>query len=278
MAIVGIGSTTYLYVNGLSCNHEINLQDNIVLKPANSKMQFNKASKLIKSDIDRSIAVLSSVTLSTELKITATDEQELAINAWNAQWDCLLLGALFNCDVMSNLQCDKPIDEIENASYINITNYAFHALLSENYIISEQDESWLHEYYRRASNMLQVNDTYRTAVHAMASYRWHSMPRIQLAILWSGIESLFNVSTEISFRVSIYIARFLAGDNEQEAKQVFKKVRKIYNMCSSDIHGNKIKDNINDSVKESAILLNQIIKKCAEIGTVPDTENLIFNI
>lgn len=278
MAIVGIGSTTYLYVNGLSCNHEINLQDNIVLKPANSKMQFDKASKLIKSDIDRSIAVLSSVTLSTELKITAADEQELAINAWNAQWDCLLLGALFNCDVMSNLQCDKPIDEIENASYINITNYAFHALLSENYIISEQDESWLHEYYRRASNMLQVNDTYRTAVHAMESYRWHSMPRIQLAILWSGIESLFNVSTEISFRVSIYIARFLAGDNEQEAKQVFKKVRKIYNMRSSAVHGNKIRDNINDSVKESAILLNQIIKKCAEIGSIPDTENLIFNI
>lgn len=49
-------------------------------------------------------------------------------------------------------------------------------------------------------------------------------------------------------------------------------------MRSSAVHGNKIKDNINDSVKESAILLNQIIKKCAEIGSVPDTENLIFNI
>lgn len=49
-------------------------------------------------------------------------------------------------------------------------------------------------------------------------------------------------------------------------------------MRFSAVHGNKIKDNINESVKESAILLNQIIKKCAEIESLPDTENLILNI
>lgn len=278
MGIIGVGNETYLYVNGISCKHEICLQENITLMPANSPIQFDKASKLIKCDIDFSIAVLSSVTLSAELKITATNEQELARNAWNAQWDCLLLGALFNCDVMSNLQSDKPINEIENASYINVTNYAFHALLSKNYTLSEEDEKWIHEYYGTASYLICYNDVYRTAVHAMASYRWHSMPRIQLAILWSGIESIFNVSTEVSFRVSLYIARFLAGSNEQEANQLFKKVKKLYNMRSSAVHGNKIKDDISESVKESAVLLNRLIIKCAEIGSLPNTENLIFNI
>ena len=32
----------------------------------------------------------------------------------------------------------------------------------------------------------------------MASYRWHSVPRVQLAVIWSGIESLFNVNTEVT--------------------------------------------------------------------------------
>ncbi len=61
---------------------------------------------------------------------------------------------------------------------------------------------------------LLSNNIYSTAVHAMASYRWHSIPRIKLAILWSGVESLFNVSTEVSFRLSLYTSHFLDNYNE----------------------------------------------------------------
>lgn len=178
---------------------------------------------------------------------------------------------------MCNLQSDEPISEVNEASYINITNYAFHALLSQNYTLSEQDEEWIRKHYSTAINLLH-NDIYSTAVHAMASYRWHSMPRIQLAILWSGIESLFNVSTEVSFRLSLYVANFLAEHNEQEVSILFKKVKNLYNMRSSAVHGNKLKFDIFSSVKESASLLNRLIVKCAEIGSLPNKENLIFNI
>lgn len=246
--------------------------------PAKSELQFDKVSKLIKSDIDYSIAVLSAATLSSQLKITASDTEQLVVSAWNAQWDCLLLGALFNCEVMCNLQSDKSISELESASYINITNYAFHALLSQNYTISESDEEWIEKYYESAMRLITTNDIYRMAVHAMSSYRWHSMPRVQLAILWSGIESLFNVSTEVSFRVSLYIAHFLSRHNEQEASKLFKRVKKLYNLRSSAVHGNKMKDDVFSSVEESALLLNRLIVRCAEIASLPDVENLIFNV
>ena len=103
----------------------------------------------------------------------------------------------------------------------------------------------------------------------MASYRWHSMPRIQLAILWSGIESLFNVSTEVSFRVTLYIARFLAGRDDIKANEIFKKVKKLYNMRSSAVHGNKMKEDISSFVDDSAALLNQLILSSADIGELP---------
>lgn len=278
MGIVGIGTETYLYVNGISCDREINLRENVILMPAKSEFQFDKASKLIKSDIDYSIAVLSATTLSSQLKIAAADAEQLVATAWNAQWDCILLGALFNCEVMCNLQSDKAISELKNASYINVTNYAFHALLSQNYTISESDEEWIKKYYESAMRLITTNDIYRTAIHAMSSYRWHSMPRVQLAILWSGIESLFNVSTEVSFRVSLYIARFLSNHNEQEASNLFKRVKKLYNLRSSAVHGNKMKDDIFPSVEESALLLNRLIVKCAEIGSLPNIEKLIFDV
>lgn len=182
MGIVGIGKETYLYVNGISCSREINLRKGVTLIPVDSKIKFDIISKLIKSDIDFSVAVLSSATLSSQLKITSSDAEQLAAATWNAQWDCILLGALFNCEVMSNLQCDKPVNEPEKATYMNITNYAFHGLLKECYNLSGIDEIWLNSYYSVAMKLTEF-DTYRTAVHALASYRWHTMPRVQLAIL-----------------------------------------------------------------------------------------------
>lgn len=47
MGIIGIGKETYLYVNGISCSHEINLRKDVTLIPVDSKMKFDIVSKLI---------------------------------------------------------------------------------------------------------------------------------------------------------------------------------------------------------------------------------------
>ena len=109
----------------------------------------------------------------------------------------------------------------------------------------------------------------------MASYRWHSVPRVQLAVIWSGIESLFNVNTEVSFRISLYIANFL-GETETQLQQIFKQERKMYSLRSSAVHGNKTKDNLESAVLESANLLNRILRRCAELNKLPDVDNLVF--
>lgn len=142
--------------------------------------------------------------------------------------------------------------------------------------ISEEDELWLEKYYKTAYKLLE-KDSFQTAVHTMASYRWHSVPRVQLAVIWSGIESLFNVNTEVSFRISLYIANFL-GENEAQAQQTFKQVRKMYSSRSSAVHGNKTKDNLESAVEESANLLTRILRRCAELNKLPDVDNLAFRV
>ena len=186
-----------------------------------------------------------------------------------------MLGALFNHNVMCNLQSDQPIEQIVMAKYVHITNYELRALLSENYYISEEDVLWLENHYKTAYEFLD-KESFQTAVHTMASYRWHSVPRVRLAVIWSGIESLFNVNTEVSFRISLYIANFL-GENETQAQEIFKQVRKMYSLRSSAVHGNKTKDNIESAVVESANLLNRILRRCAELNKLPDVDNLVFN-
>lgn len=275
MGVLGVGCDCYLYVNGLAVSTPITLHDNVCLCPAKFGSKWDEISELFKNDIDFSMAVLAHSSIGSQLHITAGNSRELATCAWNALWDCILVGALFDCDVMCNLQSDQQVENLAKAKYVNIINYAFHALLSNPYTISAADEAWLIKYYEPAHRLMD-NEAFSTAVHAMASYRWHSFPRIQLAIIWSGIEALFNISTEVSFRISLYIANFL-GENQDDAKLLFQTVKKMYSLRSSAVHGNKMKDDTASVVIESARLFNRIIRRCAEINSLPKVDNLIFN-
>lgn len=273
MSIIGDGNETYLYVNGISSSVTVRLHENVELIPVAADFHYSKVSELLKNDVDFAIAALSGRNLAAQMRIVAPDSKSLAISAWNAQWDALLLGAIFNCIVMCNIQSDQPIENLEQATYVNVTNYEFRALLSDTYDLSQADVDWVNDHYSKAYTLLD-NDAYRTACHAMATYKWHSMPRVQLAILWSGIEALFNASTEISFRISLYIANFLANDTA-EAKIIFEKIKKLYSSRSAAVHGGKLKGDINEIVYDSATLLNRIIRCCAERG-LPKTDDLVF--
>ena len=274
MGIIGMGNECFLYVNGISVSKPIWLHDTICLSPAKSTIKWQEVISLFENDIDFSIAVLCNPTIASQLHVVGDDTDHLIANAWNSQWDCVLLGALFNHNVMSNLQSDQPVEQIAKAEYVHITNYELRALLSEVYHISEEDEAWLEKHYKTAYKLLE-KENFQTAVHTMASYRWHSVPRVQLAVIWSGIESLFNVNTEVSFRISLYIANFL-GETETQLQQIFKQVRKMYSLRSSAVHGNKTKDNLESAVVESANLLNRILRRCAELNKLPDVDNLVF--
>ncbi len=275
MEITGHGTETYLYMNGISVSNEIVLHKDVVLTPVTAEFHYGKVSNLLKNDVDFAVAAVSGRTIASQLRVSAADAEELAKVAWNAAWDCLLLGAIFCCEVMDNLQCDKPVERLKDATHINVTNYAFRAMLSKPYRITPNDEKWIALHFSTAYALLE-KEAYMTAVHAMASYKWHSMPRVQLAILWSGIEALFEASTEISFRISLYIANFLSGGNVAEAQTIFATTRRLYNSRSSAVHGGKIKGDIESLVAESAALLNRIIRRCAELGTLPKVDELVF--
>lgn len=272
-----VGSEEYLYLNGLSTLKEIQLNEGVVLLPVTTTIHRGRVDELIENDIEYAAAILCGSTIASQLRIStdADDEVELAIKAWNAVWNCILLGAVFRCDVMANMQCDKPVEELEKAQHLYVTNKYFRAVFSDPYQLTQDDENWISLYYANAHDLLG-KDPFLTAVHAMASYRWHSMPRVQLAVLWSGIEALFEASTEISFRISLYIANFLAGEDAAEAKRLFERTRKLYDFRSKAVHGGKIKGELDDLVSESAELLNRIIRRCVELGALPNKQELVF--
>lgn len=277
MGIVGIGTVTYLYINGLKIDSKLELTENISLIPAQNDFSVDVASKLLKSDDDFAIVILAKQNIGSQLKINSENAKQSAINAWNAQWDIILLSAILGRNIFCNIQCSSPVDEMNENSVINVTNNYLHGLSNELYEVTCEERSWMQKYYHNAKELLE-NPSFETAVHAMASYRWHSMPRIQLAVLWSGIEAIFGITSELVFRISLCISNYLCGTNKEQAKEMFSEIKGLYKIRSSAVHGDKIKGDMGKAVKRSAEILNGIIKKCAENDKIPKADDLIFGI
>ena len=91
MGMIGMGNECYLYVNGISVSKPIWLHDTVCISPAKSAIKWKEVMPLFENDIDFSIAVLCNPTIASQLHIIGDDTEHLIANAWNSQWDCVLL-------------------------------------------------------------------------------------------------------------------------------------------------------------------------------------------
>ena len=179
MEIVSHSTETYLYINGISTSKEVHLHDNVILTPVFALFQYGTASNLLENDVDYAVAAVSGQTIASQMRIFAFTEEELACTAWNAAWDCILLGAIFHCEVMGNIQYDKPVEQINEATFVNVTNYAFRAMLSEPYALTEEDLKWIETCYPKAYKLLD-KDPFMTQ-----SMLWQAINGIRcLAYSW----------------------------------------------------------------------------------------------
>lgn len=229
----------------------------------------------IERDEDRAIAMLFLPRVTSQLRINGNNAEEVATRAWNGVWDGILAGALAGCEVICNLQASVPVEELTASSQVHVTNHHLRGLSSWPPITLKAEQlAWLASHFSNARALLS-KEAYRDAVHSLSSYRWHSLPRAQLAMLWSGIEGLFGIDSEVTFRLSIGIAKLL-GDGEDEQRQIFESTKALYKARSKAVHGGRMKGDAIDAVSKSAALLNRLILRVAEQRRLPDIEQLII--
>jgi hypothetical protein len=140
-------------------------------------------------------------------------------------------------------------------------------------MIDDSEAVWIEQHVENARKLMSV-DGFQNAIHSLASYRWNPHPRIQLAVLWAGIEGLFGINSEIVFRLSLYVSRFLAPEDDQDRREVFSRVRKLYPHRSAAVHGSAIKEDHLRAIEESALLLLRLVRRCVEVNDVPQVDRL----
>lgn len=276
MQIVGTGNKTYILLSGIEVAEDILLTENVKIIPADtSHLDFSTAMSTCSQPDDIAVVAAFIPRITAQFEITASTSKELAIHAWNSSWDALLLSAIFNTEIGFNLQSNTEASSISDHTTIRATNLQFQGLTQASpHKLNEDDIAWISNHFKEAS-MLLDSDKFQTAVHCLASYRWHSMPRIKMAVLWAGIEGMFGASTEIRFRISLYIARFLHPVDAEARKDKFELVKKLYNSRSSAVHGSKFKGDLAQSVEVSAELLKDLIRKSIVNRALPKEQELV---
>lgn len=267
---------TYILLSGIVVPDNLPLSDTIELQPADTShldLPTTLAACCGPDDIAVAAAFIPRIT--AQLKITARTPKEVAVFAWNSSWDVLLLSAFFRTQIGSNLQCDTTADAISAQSSLRATNLHMRGLTgAPPYVLTDEDSHWIARHFANARRLLE-DDRFQTAVHCLGTYGWHLVPRVQLAVLWAGLEGIFGASSEIRFRISLYVARFLYPTDAEQRKGIFDAVKKLYDSRSAAVHGSKLKGDISAVVDDSAMVLCQLLRRCAETNAMPDENELV---
>lgn len=265
----------YVFLHGLRVPRAVRLCDSVELLPATPVLDPNVALEAAKSSEDAATLLLFLPRISSQLRIVAEDQMALGTLIWNAGWDALLLGSAFACQVEQNIESESPSEEVTAETNFRITNYHLHGWHKEPVEISEDDCSWLEANFGKARALLG-QDSFSNSMHCLASYRWHPHPRSQLALIWAGIEALFRIDSELTFRLSLAAAKFLEPADRDAAKGVFRQVKKLYKFRSLAVHGAELKGDSAALIAESAHLLQRLLRRCIETQSLPNVEELVL--
>lgn len=268
------GPDTYIYLHGIAVSRDVRLCEHVTLMPADCKPFRDCIDRWAKNEVDEGIILIFLPHVSSQLRILADDPKLRVMLAWNSMWDAILLSAISNREVAFNFQCDTPAELIEATSDLRVINRAFRGLShADPSLLPEAEALWLESNFDAARSLLK-KPGFENAVHCLWSYGWHTLPRARLALLWSGIEGLFAVDSELVFRVSLYCATFLEPDDTSARRQLFDSVKKLYRDRSAAVHGSPMKGDAAKSVEASSQLLHRLIRRCIEQGQLPDASAL----
>lgn len=137
-----------------------------------------------------------------------------------------------------------------------------------------EDVQWIKLHMETALRF--VNEPkFQNAMQALTSFHCILYPSIRLLVAWSGLEALFGVDQEISFRLSLYVTNFLKSDVDRYSE--FEKLRRSYDDRSRVAHGAATKANaIDENATYTRDILRACLAKCIETNEFPNPKHLIF--
>jgi hypothetical protein len=144
--------------------------------------------------------------------------------------------------------------------------------------VSVNDIGWVNNQFINFATLL--SDTrFRIAVDSITTNHLQHNSRVSIALLWSGIEAIFGIQSELRFRLSAQIASLLEERGSSRYK-LYKKIKKLYDVRSKAVHGSAITEKeIQEHIIEVRELLSNLLDyfiEKKEVLSIEELEKLLF--
>lgn len=134
---------------------------------------------------------------------------------------------------------------------------------------TEEDAEWCRGHFDKFNQLCADSDKFRFALEAAIDWRYAKDHRAAISRLWAGIESLFGVSAELVYRLSVYSAALLSPRGAGRTA-MYERVKKLYSVRSKAVHGDKVTDDkLTQGAAESFELLRSLLLLAIDRGRVP---------
>jgi hypothetical protein len=145
--------------------------------------------------------------------------------------------------------------------------------------VSFEDATWTSKHFETFNHLASTSEAFRLALEAAVDWRFAKEPRLAVGRLWSGIEAVFGVSSELVYRISILCASLLE-ERGKPRKARFEAVKKLYGLRSKAVHGEPLsQDQLVSAMNDSNRLLRELLLLTIEKGHVlgvEDFEDALF--
>lgn len=132
--------------------------------------------------------------------------------------------------------------------------------------ISETDAVWVRENFDTFNRLSANNEPFRFALESSIDWRYAKDARSAVARLWSGIEAIFGINSELVYRISLLSASLLVSRG-QERKEKFNEVKHLYGLRSKAVHGEKMTEaKLAEALNGSFHLLADLLLLAVERG------------
>lgn len=137
--------------------------------------------------------------------------------------------------------------------------------------LNGNDAEWLRDHFPIFNRLAHEDESFRFALEAAVDWRYSRDLRTAIARIWSGIEAIFGVSSELVYRISLLSAAVLEARGDARRER-FRSVKKLYSVRSKAVHGGrisikKLKAGLDDSAQLLADLLLVIVARGAPFTT-----------
>lgn len=145
--------------------------------------------------------------------------------------------------------------------------------------VTHEDAAWIRQHFDSFDALAAQSEKFRFALEAAIDWRYAKDARAGIARLWSGIEAVFGISSELVFRVSLLAAALLSPRGPLR-KEKFEAVKKLYGIRSKAVHGEALSEELlSQGLADSWQLLRELLLVIVEKGhplSQADLDDAVF--